>query len=76
VLVLMVTVCVTLYVPAAGLNVGAAANGMIVKVAELTVLSASPAAKAAALSVVVLLTDMGAVNNVPTVELGELPSVV
>jgi hypothetical protein len=56
----MVTLCAEVYVPAPGLNVGAAtgvlAGALIVYVALATALSVMPAAKAIALIVVLLFT--------------------
>ena len=73
---LIVTVCAELYVPAAGLKVGAATGGEIVYVAELTELVVIPLLYAIAFTVVVALTVIGLLYSVPAVWLGVLPSVV
>src|ERR1700687_2925301 len=77
VVVLIVTVCALVYVPATGLNVGVATTGrLMVYNAEATALSVIPVLKAIALMVVVTPTATGELYSVPTVELGVLPSVV
>jgi hypothetical protein len=57
----MTTLCVVVYVPGAGLNVGLAVTGMIVYTAELTGLAESPVATAIALRVSVAETVIGLV---------------
>ena len=76
VVVLIVTVCTAVYVPATGLNVGVATGRVIVYAAEATALSVEPDLKAIAFNVSVTPTDTAALYKVPTVEVGVLPSVV
>jgi hypothetical protein len=72
--VLIVTVCGDEYVPATGLKIGV--TTWIVYIAELTALSAMPAAYAMAFKVVVVLTVTGPEYTVPLDEVGVLLSVV
>jgi hypothetical protein len=74
---LMVTDRVDAYVPATGLNVGAATTGrLIVYNADATVLSVTPVLYAMALIVSVAPTATAVLYTVPAVSLGVLPSVV
>ena len=76
VVVLIVTVCTLVYVPATGLNVGVATGRVMVYSAEATALSVDPDLNAIAFKVWVAPTDTAALYKVPTVEVGVLPSVV
>ena len=71
---LNVTCCVVGYVPAPGLNAGAAT--VIVYAAELTLLAVIPVLYAIALIVRLAFTGTAVLYTVPEVALGVLPSVV
>ena len=71
-----VTLCALVYVPAAGLNVGADTVPVIVYAALLTAESAQLAKYAIARTVVVEETAIAPEYNVPEVDVGVEPSVV